>query len=240
MALILRLIAPWSQGGCCSAKHHLLTQEHLSDWQVLSLWSTVTLGITQKCFLPVRTFAYAVPYAWPVSPFFLCAGNHHPSQNPVQASALSRLPVSPTLSATIKAYLHPDAIAHLSVLPQETVSSMRQELRLVCFWFLCAVHRAWLVYIYWLNEQAAEGNCSSAILNSENQIALCTGHRVNARDVPLPRESDPADLVPVTLSRVLENDPKGLIRPLSTTGKWWDFKGADKRSWIFLPRTLGL
>lgn len=173
MALILRLTAPWSQGGCCSAKHHLLTQEHLFDWQVLSLWPTVTSGITQKCFLPVRTFAYAVPYAWPVSPFFLCAGNHHPSQNPVQASASSRLPVSPTLSATIKAYLHPDATAHLSVIPQETVSSMRQELRLVCFWFLCAVHRAWLVYIYWLNEQAAEGNCSSAILNSENQIALC-------------------------------------------------------------------
>ena len=31
--------------------------------------------------------------------------------------------------------------------PQETVSSMRQELGLLSFWFLCALHGAWLVYI---------------------------------------------------------------------------------------------
>ena len=78
--------------------------------------------------------------------------------------------------------------------PQETVSSMRQELGLLSFWFLCALHGAWLVYICWLSEQAAEGNCSSTILNSENKITLCTGHTVNARAMPLTTKAYPADL----------------------------------------------
>lgn len=91
----------------------------------------------------------------------------------------------------------------------------------------------------WMNKQQ-KGIAQVPSWTQKIKSLSVTGHRVNARDVPLPRESDPADLVPVTLSRGLENDPKGLIRPLSSTGKWWDFKGADKRSWIFLPQTLGL
>lgn len=61
-----------------------------------------------------------MPYAWTASPFLLCAGN--PPQDPGQASApdrppSSRLPVSPSLFATIKASLYSGAIARLFVFP---------------------------------------------------------------------------------------------------------------------------
>lgn len=139
----------------------------------------------------------------PLHMLFLMLGQFLPfssmgSQDPGQASAPERppsssLPVSPTLFATIKTFLYSGAIAHLFVFPQETMSSMRQELGLLSFWFPCALHGAWFIYIWWLNEQAAEGNCSSAILNLE-KITVCTGHRVNARAMPLTRKAYRADL----------------------------------------------
>lgn len=127
--------------------------------------------------------------------------------------------------APIKAFIHPQCNCSFIYFLQETVSSRRQELWLICLWLPCALPEAWLVYVCWLNKQEPEENCPSATLNSKNQIALWggggSGHRVNLRVVPSPghRPERPIlqTLLPATVAGLLGNGPKRWAHPSSPT-----------------------
>lgn len=66
--------------------------------------------------------------------------------------------------------------------------------------------------------RSSKRELSSTILISENQLTLCTGHLLgNWRDMPLPRHHPEKlillNFILVTLSAVLQNDPKRLAYP---------------------------